>query len=281
MSMKRTLAAAVLVAAASLFFSQPGRVGAVQKGGDEQAVRQLVDEVAAAVGRNDTAALDRIYADSFTFVSDSGALLTKAQRLAAMKSGELKYESVTFDEVNVRLYYIKEATQWIKKVGAKPDRFDSPEAALAELDEQFDAKELVYDKGDVKEIEAIYEANATGPSVATDEERRFARILNDYRVMLGLEALRLDDALVLAARKHSQEMNDLDYFDNSTLFIFGSDVGVSQDVSDNLAIGAETGLRYQPGLSPVPILRGTGLEAINDTGSRWSLPISAFLTWRF
>ena len=31
----------------------------------------------------------------------------------------------------------------------------------------------------------------------------------------------------------------------------------------------------------IDILPGTGLENINDTGSRWSLPISAFLTLRF
>ena len=51
--------------------------------------------------------------------------------------------------------------------------------------------------------------------------------------------------------------------------------------SDTIAIGAEIGLRYQPKPSPAPILEGTGLENINDTGSRWSLPISAFLTLRF
>jgi hypothetical protein len=76
-------------------------------------------------------------------------------------------------------------------------------------------------------------------------------------------------------------LNDLDYFESSTLFIFGSDIGVSQDVSDNLSIGAETGLRYQPGLNPVPILQGTGLEEINETGSRWAIPLSVFATWRW
>ena len=76
-------------------------------------------------------------------------------------------------------------------------------------------------------------------------------------------------------------MNDLDYFEDSTLFIFGADAGVSRDLSDTIAIGAEIGLRYQPKLSPAPILPGTGLEGINDTGSRVALPISAFLTWRF
>jgi hypothetical protein len=76
-------------------------------------------------------------------------------------------------------------------------------------------------------------------------------------------------------------LNALDYFESSTLFLIGADTGVSRDLSDTIAIGAELGLRFQPKPSAAPILPGTGLENINDTGSRWSLPISAFLTWRF
>ncbi len=102
--MKRILVVAMLVAASSFVFSQPTLSGANQKGNDEQAVRQLLDEISAAVGRNDTAALDRIYADHYTRVNESGVLETKGQRLASIKSGELKYESVSSDEVNVRLY---------------------------------------------------------------------------------------------------------------------------------------------------------------------------------
>ncbi len=102
--MKRILAVAMLVAASSFVFSQPTRSSANQKGNDEQAVRQLLNETSAALGRNDTAALDRIYADSYTLTNENGVLLTKAPRLAAIKSGELKFESIVFDEVNVRLY---------------------------------------------------------------------------------------------------------------------------------------------------------------------------------
>ena len=76
-------------------------------------------------------------------------------------------------------------------------------------------------------------------------------------------------------------LENLDYFEDSTLFIFGADAGVSRDLSDTIAIGAEIGLRYQPKFSPAPILPGTGLEDANDTGSRVALPVSAFLTWRF
>ena len=76
-------------------------------------------------------------------------------------------------------------------------------------------------------------------------------------------------------------LDDLDYFDNSTLFIFGGDAGISRDLSDVIAIGAEIGLRYQPKFKPAPILPGSGLEDVNDTGSRFTLPLNAFLTWRF
>lgn len=70
----------------------------------EQAVQQRLNELNTALNSNDTAALDRIYADDYTLVNPSGAVTTKAQRLAALKSGELKYESVSVDEVNIRSY---------------------------------------------------------------------------------------------------------------------------------------------------------------------------------
>lgn len=102
--MKRILVVAILAAAASFVFSQTTRSGASQKGNDEQAVRQVLNEVSAALTRNDADTLDRIYADSYTLVNESGELTTKVPRIAAIKSGELKYESVGFDEVDVRLY---------------------------------------------------------------------------------------------------------------------------------------------------------------------------------
>ena len=102
--MRRILMAAVLVAATAFVLSQPTRTGASQKGNDEQAVRQTLKELIAALGNNDTAALDRIYADGYTFVGDNGAMMTKAERIAAFKSGELKYESVSHDVVSIRFF---------------------------------------------------------------------------------------------------------------------------------------------------------------------------------
>lgn len=102
--MKRLLIVAMLVAASSYVFSQTTRSSAYQKGNDEQAIRQELNDLYAALGRNDTAALDRIYADGYTLVNESGELTTKAPRLATIKSGELKFESVSYDDVNVHLY---------------------------------------------------------------------------------------------------------------------------------------------------------------------------------
>jgi len=48
-----------------------------------------------------------------------------------------------------------------------------------------------------------------------------------------------------------------------------------------VALGLETGPRYQTGLRDLEGLAGTGLESINDTGSRWSMPVVATLRFRF
>lgn len=75
-----------------------------QTGGDEQGLRQTIDELSAALGKNDVAALDRIYADDYTFVGDNGMMMTKAERIGAFKSGDLKYESVSFDTTKIQMF---------------------------------------------------------------------------------------------------------------------------------------------------------------------------------
>jgi uncharacterized protein (TIGR02246 family) len=70
----------------------------------EQAIRQLMSELSNAQQKGDTATLDRIWADDFTFTNSSGEVQTKAQRMAEIKSGELKFESLSRDDVQVRVY---------------------------------------------------------------------------------------------------------------------------------------------------------------------------------
>jgi hypothetical protein len=71
------------------------------------------------------------------------------------------------------------------------------------------------------------------------------------------------------------------YFKGSALFIFGGDAGISYDISDTIALGAELGLRYQGKPGAELLFADPNLRGVNDTGSRWSLPISAFAKVRF
>jgi uncharacterized protein (TIGR02246 family) len=69
-----------------------------------QAIRQLVSERDQAIQRGDVAAIDRIYADDYVTTSASGLVRTKAQVIEDFKSGALKIESITSDEINVRAH---------------------------------------------------------------------------------------------------------------------------------------------------------------------------------
>jgi uncharacterized protein (TIGR02246 family) len=70
----------------------------------EQTIRRLDSERSQAIVLGDTATLERIYADDYSSVGTSGAVRNKAQAIADNKSGSLKIESQSFDNVNVRVY---------------------------------------------------------------------------------------------------------------------------------------------------------------------------------
>jgi len=101
--------------------------------------------------------------------------------------------------------------------------------------------------------------------------------------LAGTGGIRFHDPITATIRvlELGLTLSDLNYYESSTLFIFGADAGFTRDVNDTLVLGAEIGLRFQPGLNPAPILQGTGLESIIHTGGRWALPISVSATWRF
>jgi ketosteroid isomerase-like protein len=52
----------------------------------------------------DTAALDRIYAEDFIGIRPSGTVRTKPQVLSDFTSGTLQFQSITIDDVQVRVY---------------------------------------------------------------------------------------------------------------------------------------------------------------------------------
>ena len=70
----------------------------------EEVIRKLDDERIQAQIHADAAALDRIYAADFIGVGPSGTVRTKPQVISDFTSGALKFESITTDEVQVRVY---------------------------------------------------------------------------------------------------------------------------------------------------------------------------------
>jgi uncharacterized protein (TIGR02246 family) len=70
----------------------------------EAAIRKLDNERIQAQIHADATALDRIYAADFIGVGPSGTVRTKPQVISDFTSGELKFQSITTEEVQVRVY---------------------------------------------------------------------------------------------------------------------------------------------------------------------------------
>src|SRR6186713_1665022 len=78
--------------------------GIAQEEGVGETIRKLDNERIQAQIHADAVALDRIYADDFIGVGPSGRVRTKAQVISDFTSGDLKFQSITTDDVQVRVY---------------------------------------------------------------------------------------------------------------------------------------------------------------------------------
>jgi len=67
-------------------------------------IRKLDRERIQAQVKADAVELERIYADDFIGVGPSGTLRTKKDVLADFTSGRLKFQSITTDDVRIRVY---------------------------------------------------------------------------------------------------------------------------------------------------------------------------------
>ena len=103
--MRTTFVIAILVlSATSTALGQKEETGKNQGKSIDQTIRQLDSErIQAQIGA-DTVTLNRIYADDFIGVGPSGTVRTKPQVIADFTSGGLKFQSITTDEVQVRVY---------------------------------------------------------------------------------------------------------------------------------------------------------------------------------
>lgn len=73
-------------------------------GGDEAALKAIEEKWDAANLKGDAAALGAIFAETFISTSSEGKVRTKAEILAQLKSGEMKYQTSKMDDMKVFLY---------------------------------------------------------------------------------------------------------------------------------------------------------------------------------
>ncbi len=71
---------------------------------NEAQVRKFIDNFADGFTRNDAESLDKVTSADYSFVAPNGEIQDKAKRYAPIKSGDLKYTSVKYTDVTVRLY---------------------------------------------------------------------------------------------------------------------------------------------------------------------------------
>jgi uncharacterized protein (TIGR02246 family) len=103
--MKRTFVITVIaLTATSIALGQKKSTSKDEGSSVEHAIKQVDNERIQAQIHADAAALDRIYADDFIGIGPSGAVRTKPQVLADFTSYDLKFQSITTDEVQVRVY---------------------------------------------------------------------------------------------------------------------------------------------------------------------------------
>jgi ketosteroid isomerase-like protein len=95
---------ALVFTMASIAQGQSPRANSDGRRNIEQVIRQLDQERIEAQIHADTKALERIYAADFIGVGPSGAVRTKPQVISDFASGELKFQSIATDEVQVRIY---------------------------------------------------------------------------------------------------------------------------------------------------------------------------------
>jgi ketosteroid isomerase-like protein len=103
--MRRALFIAVLVlTSASISVGQKQSARGSHRTSVAETIRKLDNERIQAQIHADATALDRIYAPDFIGVGPSGTVRTKPQVLLDFTSGELKFQSITTADVQVRVY---------------------------------------------------------------------------------------------------------------------------------------------------------------------------------
>jgi hypothetical protein len=114
--------------------------------------------------------------------------------------------------------------------------------------------------------------------------RRYANLTQTIRAYgegtLGLGFVDKTDVTLVAPSANIMGQAT-DFYDQTTAFTVGGNVGLLFQTTDNIGFFGQLGLRWVSGLAEVDDLEGTGLDNINDKSSRWTLPFVTGVRYRF
>jgi hypothetical protein len=88
-----------------------------------------------------------------------------------------------------------------------------------------------------------------------------------------------DVTLIAPGANLVQDPND--FYDQTTAFTFGFNVGLDLAAGTKFGYFGQLGLRYTSGMTEIDDLVGTGLDNINDKSARWTLPFIVGIRYRF
>jgi ketosteroid isomerase-like protein len=88
----------------ALFVLSACLLSAQNKSGAEQDITRIEKEMVAAVLKGDTGPSNRYLADQYIFTGPDGATMGKAESINDLKSGSLKLQAATLDDMKVQVY---------------------------------------------------------------------------------------------------------------------------------------------------------------------------------
>jgi hypothetical protein len=88
-----------------------------------------------------------------------------------------------------------------------------------------------------------------------------------------------DVTLVAPSANLSGDAND--FYDQTAALGLGASFGVLYQTGGRTGFYGELGLRWMSGMAEIDDLAGTGLEDINNKSSRWTLPLTGGVRFRF
>jgi uncharacterized protein (TIGR02246 family) len=95
---------AICLLAVPLASAQGEKTGKAEAGSAEEQIKALTAELVQAILKGDTSFYQKYYADDAVSIHGPGTVSTKAQEIADLKAGSLKYDSYEVREQRIRIY---------------------------------------------------------------------------------------------------------------------------------------------------------------------------------